>query len=1275
MTHIGWLRRVLLATAMVMALGLAFGQGGVGTVLAQQDQVKVKVHEPAAAPDSLTSPDVLQAPGTGGPDGFGYTYKDSTQAGCPFNFSDISTTGTNVAAGDDACTAGVPIGFPFPFYGVNRTTIQIEANGYETFMACTFNFTNTCIPTTATPNAAVYPAWDDMLNAGGGGTGAVFWQSFAPGLCPGGRSGACFITQWNNVSHFNGFGPTTLEAILRDNGIIEYQFRTAPPAGWTPTTGIENDAGTIALQYSCNTQSDYSNSLAVYFLPPNQTQCNPFVASPFPAVANPFPKVNVRSPLGGFAGSVIPASVGGSPVVDGTGGSPTDEGGGTADSGSTASPGRLPILPNQVIIPTAGANDPCVNGLLDLTTSVQNVGAGPTATVIDRAFPELQYTHTGGVSIVSCNLSFLNGGSGTCSFTGSVLRVDMTLPGGATVTVNWTVAILITPKASPGLPNNVFTVDGCAIWDFNGNGVIDATESDCLNSTPPVQESLTTITINCLQAADPNRQLGCQIHLPILNFQGQDEVCDTWIEVQVIGCTAAKAVLVTWADPGFCPPQAAGPLKVECTGLLKPGSTWNMLMAQIPTGSKSGMLFKFTARQLAEIGIDLGFDDVVADVMCETLFFGIVGDADDYRRFKKAYNEGLEFAGIRQDLAMGDGFLAVDVHRSCPGDVTPTAKVTSLYNGIAGTHLGTYDPAFGGFGYYVPLMYADKGGMNSIMYIQNGGLECSSVEIWFKTQDDCLRAKICEVFTVAPGESFQFDATDCVGPDWQGSAWLRSTQPLGIAIDIVGRDVLMTYVAEPADVNYTYDPKGRLVSEGDQVAFGPLIYSEYQGWDTGIQVQNLSAVVNAKVKVYFLDRSGDIITTLVDWICPRGSQTFFLPVVSDLPGTWVGSVRIESQEWWTPGSPIVVPPNIVGVAQLIKYNDAARTQTQEAIAYGLLPEHKIYDWQIGSGGGGLESGVGMIAIPSLLKDIDGTGITSEVAIANVVPKPGFTDLAIFIYDQNGLLDYVCQKLNEKQVEYIDLQTWGYVNPGFKGSAIISATFWEHDVFGPTGNFIRNVLGLGAVQVQREKTRLGEDVPGDEAAGDRGIPFDLRQVRDARCQIVGNVAPLCPGQPNNRVIPNCPLGRFFAQSQDTPLPVTNTGGPIFSRMNVATQTGCLIQDLDVWVSYITNPMGSITDSSLVSPGNSPVTVKLFGPICGAAVGNVNAIFDDDASVIIGSAGTCIPDKFNRWLTNPNTAGNTMRAFEGLDPNGLWVLRTTSTSNANILMYWELQIDFQ
>ena len=158
----------------------------------------------------------------------------------------------------------------------------------------------------------------------------------------------------------------------------------------------------------------------------------------------------------------------------------------------------------------------------------------------------------------------------------------------------------------------------------------------------------------------------------------------------------------------------------------------------------------------------------------------------------------------------------------------------------------------------------------------------------------------------------------------------------------------------------------------------------------------------------------------------------------------------------------------------------------------------------------------MIAIPSLIKDLEGTGVTTEMAIANVVPKPGFTDFAIFIYDQNGLLDYVCQKLNEKQVEYIDLQTWGYINNGFKGSAIISAVFWEHDVFDGTGFFLRNLVGLGAVSVERSKTRLGEDIAGDEAAGSRGIPFRQSDIEDEEFEFgfmpEGRI-PDCPGVPD------------------------------------------------------------------------------------------------------------------------------------------------------------------
>ncbi|MBK6769854.1 MAG: DUF11 domain-containing protein [Ardenticatenales bacterium] len=770
---------------------------------------------------------------------------------------------------------------------------------------------------------------------------------------------------------------------------------------------------------------------------------------------------------------------------------------GAADAGTEAAPAWNAVdgalAPQQDNAECVGVGD-----FLIVTQSFSNTGPRAFTPQRDNGGPEWESILPGSVVGLDCRV--LDGG-GTCTSTSTQMTWDGTIAVGASVTVQYSLRI---KGAIP--TGTVIPIVGTVHYDGFNIGVNTFSRSS----------AAVEIALDCPSVIDPNTQLSNQVHLPILNFLGQDDVCESWIEVQNLGCINAKAALVTWGEPGFCPPQAAGPLKVECTGLLKPGSSWNLYGAQVPTGSKSGILFKLSARQLSEDGIDvIPEDDITGDYVCEVLFFNVVGDADDYRRFKKAYDEGLIFDGIDMSRAAPqDGALAVDVHRTCPGDVTPGVDVTSKYNGIAGTHLGVYDAVYGGYGFYVPLVYASKAGYNSMIYIQNGGLMCSSIEIWFQQQEDCLRAVICDIATLAPGETYQLDANDCVGPDFQGSAWIRSTQRMGIVVDLIGHDLLMTYVGEPAEINYTFDPRKAVYTGGNQVGFAPLVYSEYQGWDSAIQVQNLSPVVAAKVKVYFLDRGGDIITTLVDWVCPRGSQTFFLPLVAALPGNWVGSARVESQEWISPGNPNVLAPNVVAVATLIEYSDAARTAATQGIAYNLLPEHKIFDWQIGErSGGNFEAGVGLIAIPSLLKDLGSSQMTSEIAIANVVPKPGFTDLVIYVYDQNGLIDYICQKLNEKQVEYIDLQTWGWINNGFKGSAVISAWFWEHDVFDGTGFFLRNLVGLGAMAIERRGARLGEDVPGDEAAGERGIPFESTYDEDGNplfeyC-FMGPL-PLCPG---------------------------------------------------------------------------------------------------------------------------------------------------------------------
>jgi len=71
----------------------------------------------------------------GGPDGFGYVYL-STQDGdpVPFNYIDISTTGTATGAGDDWCSGSSAstvyyLGFSFPFYDQNIDSVSICSNG------------------------------------------------------------------------------------------------------------------------------------------------------------------------------------------------------------------------------------------------------------------------------------------------------------------------------------------------------------------------------------------------------------------------------------------------------------------------------------------------------------------------------------------------------------------------------------------------------------------------------------------------------------------------------------------------------------------------------------------------------------------------------------------------------------------------------------------------------------------------------------------------------------------------------------------------------------------------------------------------------------------------------------------------------------------------------------------------------------------------------------------------------------------------------------------
>jgi len=177
--------------------------------------------------------------GAGGPDAFGYRWIDSDEPGGPqFAWVDISTIGTLVTfpSTDDAFVT-VSLPFTFPFYGVDQSSINIVTNGFMNFGPTSSSFSNTAIPTTATPNNAIYPFWDD-LNFATGGT-VHYYHDVATGR---------FIVQYTNAPHFGSGGPYTFQAILKPNGDMLFQYLTMSDPVNSATIGVENSGGTIGLQ-------------------------------------------------------------------------------------------------------------------------------------------------------------------------------------------------------------------------------------------------------------------------------------------------------------------------------------------------------------------------------------------------------------------------------------------------------------------------------------------------------------------------------------------------------------------------------------------------------------------------------------------------------------------------------------------------------------------------------------------------------------------------------------------------------------------------------------------------------------------------------------------------------------------------------------------------------------------------------------------------------------------------------------------------------------------
>ena len=209
---------------------------------------------PKGAVDTRTEP--ASPNGQGGPDAFGYVWIDSDEPGGPtYNFVDIRGVGTQITGlADDTNLGPFAIGFSFPFYENSYTQFRICSNGFMSFTSTSSTFSNSGIPSSAEPNNALYPFWDDLLFS----AGSTAWYYYDSG------NNRCII-QWDSVAFYSGAGTNTFQVILKPGGEMLFQYRSMGTAT-SATVGIENAAGDIALQTVLNAAYLHNEMAVLYKL-------------------------------------------------------------------------------------------------------------------------------------------------------------------------------------------------------------------------------------------------------------------------------------------------------------------------------------------------------------------------------------------------------------------------------------------------------------------------------------------------------------------------------------------------------------------------------------------------------------------------------------------------------------------------------------------------------------------------------------------------------------------------------------------------------------------------------------------------------------------------------------------------------------------------------------------------------------------------------------------------------------------------------------------------
>ena len=183
-------------------------------------------------------------------------------------------TFTNAGPNCDDCTAQVPIGFTFPFYGNTYSSLAISSNGFVSF---DLGVSNGCcsgniVPGADAVNNMIALGWYDLLPTGGQIT---YFNLYSPNR---------LVIQYSNAPEYSGSGNLNGQIVLFESGAIQLIYSNLSTSIHNATAGVENATGTVGVTLSgLNSQIGSLSNVAYEFintpsiLNPGVSSCAPIV--------------------------------------------------------------------------------------------------------------------------------------------------------------------------------------------------------------------------------------------------------------------------------------------------------------------------------------------------------------------------------------------------------------------------------------------------------------------------------------------------------------------------------------------------------------------------------------------------------------------------------------------------------------------------------------------------------------------------------------------------------------------------------------------------------------------------------------------------------------------------------------------------------------------------------------------------------------------------------------------------------------------------------------